>query len=140
MSNMPRIEFEIKGRPIPWKRMRKNGKRHFPAAGQTEAKSAIASLCKAEMRKSGVSIAEKGVPVCMSVLAVFKLPQKIPKGDDRRMGSRHTMKPDGDNLGKLIKDALNGVAYLDDAQVSDLSLRKVWSDHERTAVLLEFLP
>ena len=35
-------------------------------------------------------------------------------------------RPDGDNLVKTLKDALNGVAYLDDGQVTELH---VWKDY-----------
>lgn len=36
-------------------------------------------------------------------------------------------KPDADNVGKSVLDALNGCAWLDDSQVSDLRVRKVWA-------------
>ena len=35
-----------------------------------------------------------------------------------------TAKPDATNLAKLIEDALNGIAWVDDAQVTDLIVRK----------------
>ncbi|MGB6231196.1 MAG: RusA family crossover junction endodeoxyribonuclease, partial [Litorimonas sp.] len=71
---------------------------------------------------------------------VFKLPQRLHSRDPRRMGSPHAIKPDGDNLAKLVKDALNGLAYHDDAQVSTTIVEKQWSDHDRTVVTLEWLP
>jgi Holliday junction resolvase RusA-like endonuclease len=37
-------------------------------------------------------------------------------------------KPDWDNIGKIICDALNGVAYGDDAQITDPSMRKRYID------------
>ena len=36
-----------------------------------------------------------------------------------------TRKPDADNVAKSVLDALNGVAWLDDAQVTHLSVRKL---------------
>lgn len=39
-----------------------------------------------------------------------------------------TKKPDWDNIGKIICDALNGVAYGDDAQITDPSMRKRYID------------
>lgn len=39
---------------------------------------------------------------------------------------RPTGKPDGDNISKIIGDALNGVVWHDDAQVVDLRVRKFY--------------
>lgn len=39
-----------------------------------------------------------------------------------------TKKPDWDNIGKIICDALNGVAYKDDAQVTESQMRKQYID------------
>lgn len=39
----------------------------------------------------------------------------------------HTVKPDLDNLTKSVLDALNGVAWYDDAQIVDLQVRKGYS-------------
>ena len=36
------------------------------------------------------------------------------------------VKPDWDNVGKIICDALNGVAWNDDAQVTQATVRKVY--------------
>jgi Holliday junction resolvase RusA-like endonuclease len=41
---------------------------------------------------------------------------------------------DVDNMGKLILDALNGVAYVDDSQVHDLIVRKRYTSKERARV------
>ena len=40
---------------------------------------------------------------------------------------KHTVKPDCDNLVKAILDALNGVAWYDDAQIVDLQVKKEYS-------------
>lgn len=37
---------------------------------------------------------------------------------------RPTVKPDADNIGKIICDALNEIAYHDDKQVADMSVSK----------------
>ena len=43
-------------------------------------------------------------------------------------------KPDWDNIGKSVSDALNGIAYHDDSQVVDARVRKIYSNEPRTVV------
>lgn len=50
-----------------------------------------------------------------------------------------TKKPDADNVAKSVLDALNGLAYVDDKQVSDLAVHKRWSSHPRVEVKLKEL-
>jgi Holliday junction resolvase RusA-like endonuclease len=40
---------------------------------------------------------------------------------------RPAKKPDIDNIGKAILDAMNGTVYLDDVQVVELNLKKIYS-------------
>jgi Holliday junction resolvase RusA-like endonuclease len=49
------------------------------------------------------------------------LPKSRPK---KEAAERDTFKPDCDNVAKLILDALNGIAYHDDAQVTTLHVIK----------------
>lgn len=50
-------------------------------------------------------------------------------------------KPDADNYAKLILDALNGIMWLDDAQVVDLRVRKFYDDTPRCEVrIIEIEP
>lgn len=50
---------------------------------------------------------------------------------------RPTVKPDWDNIGKLIADALNGIAYDDDKCIVDAMVRKFYSTDPRTVVILQ---
>lgn len=43
-------------------------------------------------------------------------------------------KPDVDNIAKIILDALNGIAWMDDKQVCSLSVCKAWGDKETVLV------
>ncbi len=50
-----------------------------------------------------------------------------------------TLKPDTDNIAKVVCDALNGVAYHDDKQITSLTVDKVWADDgiERVEIEIE---
>lgn len=58
-----------------------------------------------------------------------------PKSDSKKERARKlagdapcTVKPDCDNIAKIILDALNGVAFADDNQVAHLSVSKYWRE------------
>ena len=48
-----------------------------------------------------------------------------------------TKKPDIDNLIKLVLDALNGVFYVDDAQVMRITASKQYDELARTEITIE---
>lgn len=45
-----------------------------------------------------------------------------------------TTKPDASNVLKAVEDAMNGIVYLDDKQISDLSVKKRYSSHPGVGV------
>lgn len=47
-----------------------------------------------------------------------------------------TIKPDADNFAKAVKDALNGIAWADDAQVVEVSVRKAYSNRPGVAATI----
>jgi Holliday junction resolvase RusA-like endonuclease len=49
----------------------------------------------------------------------------------------HTARPDGDNLAKAAKDALNGVVWRDDAQVVQLWASKLYGRAPRVVIEVE---
>lgn len=50
---------------------------------------------------------------------------------------RPTKKPDIDNIVKAILDGMNGIVYLDDKQVVDLHLTKVYSSKEGIDIMVK---
>ena len=51
---------------------------------------------------------------------------KLPKSTPKRVESDHfTVKPDCDNVLKAVSDALNGIAYMDDANVTRVMAEKL---------------
>lgn len=61
-------------------------------------------------------------PVRVEVLVFAPLPKTRPK---RVAREPYTVKPDADNVAKQVLDALNGLAYADDAAVTELVVRKM---------------
>ena len=72
-------------------------------------------------------------PVRVRIVCVFPRPRA------RKREHWHTVKPDVDNLVKLVLDSLNGIVYQDDKQVARLELIKVYGDTGITIVKVEAL-
>ena len=47
------------------------------------------------------------------------------------------MKPDCDNIAKAVLDALNGLAYKDDSQVTELTVRKLYAEEGSVGVRIK---
>ena len=52
---------------------------------------------------------------------------------------RPVTKPDTDNILKIVKDALNGVLWKDDAQVVSDKVEKFYSQELRLVISVEYL-
>ena len=66
-------------------------------------------------------------PVSVTIKAYHPIPRSAPKYKQQAMLSGELVpltKPDADNVLKLVLDALNGLAYLDDKQVTHLRYQK----------------
>jgi Holliday junction resolvase RusA-like endonuclease len=72
-----------------------------------------------------------GDPVAVYITAGFAIPKgaaryKIPAMLSGKI--EPTKKPDADNIAKAICDALNGIAYDDDSQITELHVRKIYAE------------
>jgi Holliday junction resolvase RusA-like endonuclease len=78
-------------------------------------------------------------PIEMEITAVYPIPASW---SERRKGSalsgaiRPTVKPDLDNIVKIVADALNGLAYTDDSRVVEVIVRKRYGSNPRCEVKL----
>lgn len=73
------------------------------------------------------------------IQAFFSIPKSTSKTKREKMLSgeiRPTKKPDWDNIGKVVCDALNKLAYGDDSGIVDGRVQKFYSDEPRVEVEL----
>lgn len=96
------------------------------------------NLIKAEYTiKNGHRRFEKDIPLMICIKAYYKIPKSASKKKTEQMLSGDVFpikKPDFDNVGKVIADALNGIAYYDDAQIVEAVVSKRYSDRPRVEV------
>lgn len=73
------------------------------------------------------------------IIAYYNIPPSTSKKRRTLMLEhklRPTKKPDWDNIGKIICDSLNDIAYHDDSQVVDAQVRKFYSENPRVEVTI----
>lgn len=131
---MPEIHFFVampkvvgKGRP------RFNGKtgRVYTPKATHDAECLISREAFEAFANDGLEVIPDGVPVRVSVNAWFCCPKSWPKARKLALESGDfepcLKTPDGDNVLKLVCDALNGVAFKDDKQVYRASVTKQYT-------------
>lgn len=112
------ISFVVPGEPIaqPRQRHTRTGRNYIPAKHPIHAwKMAVAAKCPAKFPIDG--------EIRLRVSFYLKRP-KAMKADQYRPC---TKKPDLDNLQKAVCDALNGIAWNDDSQVTEIIAQKKYS-------------
>jgi Holliday junction resolvase RusA-like endonuclease len=81
-------------------------------------------------------------PIHLDVIFVLPMPKTMSKWKVEAVEAGcffHTKKPDRDNLLKLLKDALNGLMWIDDSQVCSGTEQKVYGHVPRTWVRMRKL-
>lgn len=117
------VEFDVplvrgKGRV---RFVRQTGRTYTPDA----TAEAMERIRMAYAERASGAMAPKGVPVLVEIDTWRPLPKSRPK---KVRHEPDVFKPDVDNICKLVLDALNGTAWADDTQVTDIEAHK----HERS--------
>lgn len=136
---MDRVQLTIPLRPRGKERPRwsKKTKRMYTPASITNYEDFIKLVYR---QNYGTQMFPKNVPLDIRIRAYCP----IPKSDTLTARAkkltgviRPTVKPDWDNIGKIVADALNKIAYHDDAQIVDSQTRKFYSDNPRVEILIQ---
>ena len=133
------IEFTVPGEPAG------KGRPKFTRSGHTYTPKETVNyetMVKLAYRQKypGVKPVEKDVPLLATIVAYYKIPASVSNKKRQAMLEgkiRPTKTPDWDNIGKIVCDALNGIAYYDDCQIVDSSVKKFYSDTPRVEVEME---
>ena len=87
-------------------------------------------LIKASYIASSKVFFERNIPIEINILAYFFHKSSVEFA---------TKKPDADNIIKIVLDALNKVAFYDDAQVSKICFEKRYSKMPRLEITIQNL-
>ncbi|MBO29648.1 MAG: hypothetical protein CML61_12990 [Rhodobacteraceae bacterium] len=127
------ITFEIPGTPYAKKRHRstRQGRTYNPADNVSFERT-VAQIALQHFPEPLEG------PVRLTFTAIFAPAQSWSKKKTAAHLHRpHTQKPDLDNIEKALKDGLNRVAFVDDAQVAEVHKKKMWGPRPRTIVMIE---
>ena len=121
------MRFTVPG--IPFAKQRHRHRVVVPASGDPPFASPYTpnetvqyeNLIKLAARDAGVTMIEG--PVELIIYAFWPMKGKSLVKSERPMIRKDT-KPDIDNVAKIVMDALEGIAYANDGQVSDLIAHK----------------
>lgn len=137
---MATFSFTVEGRPKGKGRPRQSpfGGRPFTPKATVEAERAVAKVAMIERRAAPLMTGT----VDLTIVAVFRVPPSWKRAD--RVAAlagqmEYTGKPDRDNIAKLVMDALNGVLWIDDAQVNRGPIVRRYGEPERTEITVREL-
>ncbi len=137
---MKRIRFIISGKPKGKARPRFNKK---GAAYTPDDTVKYQNLVGIMFRSVGGKEIEQKIPVRVHITAIYQIPKDTSKAMRELMQEAKlfpVVKPDIDNVTKIILDGLNGIAWHDDSQVVSVLAEKEYGDEPCVIVTVEALP
>lgn len=137
---MKSIRFSIPGQPMGKQRPRVVHNGSFSQAFTPKETVSYENLVRVMYREAarGKRFTDEDM-LDVRVIAYYSIPKSTSK-KKREMMLEHKIrpgkKPDWDNIGKIICDSLNTVAYRDDSSIVDAQVRKFYSENPRVDVTI----
>lgn len=130
--------FEIPEKAIGKQRPRYSSKTHRMYT-PTATRSFEEKVKWSFTQKYNVTTELSEKPFKAKITAVFEPPKSLSNKKKEELIDKidYTKKPDADNIAKAILDSLNGLAYKDDSQVSELLVQKDYGTENKIIVELE---
>ena len=140
-DEMKNIRFTVKGNPFG-KQRPKFARQGVYVHAYTPSKtlSREREIAAVYMEEAKGRRFNKGQALDIRIIAYYPIPKSTSKKKQKDMLEhriRPTVKPDLDNVAKLVYDALNGVAWHDDNAIVDTQVRKFYSDDPRVEIFIK---
>lgn len=132
------LEFTVPGKPFGKQRPRFSRQGHAYTPDKTVTYENLVKTCFQIFYPEHVP-SEEGIR--MDIRSVYPIPESWSKKKKLMALSHqiHPSKPDWDNCGKIVSDALNHVAYHDDSQVYECHVLKEYGEKPGLIVRLEIM-
>lgn len=134
-----KYKFEIKEKAIGKQRPRYSSKTHRMYT-PTKTSTFEEKVKWAFKSKYNIETELSTKPFKAKIIAVFEPAKSLSKKKKEELiktKAGYTKKSDIDNISKIILDALNGLAYKDDAQVVKLEAQKIYGENNIIYIELE---
>lgn len=131
------IRIVVPGQPVPKERPRATRNGHIYTPKKTkDYEQLVKQLYKIKYKNA---IFEKDIPLLMEITAYFGIPKSDSKEKKEKKNNGEilpTIKADADNICKIIMDSMNGLAYEDDKQITDVKVKKRYSVNPRVEITI----
>lgn len=131
--------FTVEGAPVPKARARVAYKGGVTVSYTPEATRAAQDAISWQAKAAWGQREPLQGPVQLVVVCYLSIPPSWSAERIRQAEQGEILpirRPDWDNLGKLVSDALNGIAWKDDSQVVQATVGKWYSSRPRTVVIV----
>lgn len=137
---MTTITFRVDCPPMGKERPRFAGGHSYTPKRTKEYEEKIKRAFQKAVEESGITFFPTDQRVRIECVALFGIPQSAKRKrmpDKILVGVPCVKVPDIDNILKIVQDALNKIAYLDDRQIWEGTAKKIYSDLPGLEITLE---
>lgn len=139
-EEMKVIRFSVPGQPYGKQRPKFARVGNYVKTYTPDETVSYENLVKMMFREAAKGkMFSEGSMLDVRIIAYYEIPKSTSRKKRRAMLEhkiRPAKKPDWDNIGKIICDSLNKVAYHDDSAVVDAQVRKFYSEQPRVDVTI----
>lgn len=125
-------QYQLNGEPVPSQRARHSKTSHHVYNPQRALQYILSSQLMEQ--HAGLPLFEG--PLEVLITWYMKMPKMGEKKRLSTIGTYHYIKPDVDNLERLLLNACNGVLFKDDCQVSRIVKEKIYSTEPKTVFII----
>lgn len=142
-EEMRSIKFSIPGQPYGKQRPKFARVGNYVKTYTPDETVSYENLVKLMFREAAKGkMFRDGEMLDVRIIAYCEIPKSTSKKKKKLMLEhkiRPAKKPDWDNIGKIVCDSLNKVAYHDDSAVVDAQVRKFYSEQPRVDVTIRVI-
>ena len=138
ISFFSEVSFTVPGKPFGKQRPRVVNRRGFAQAYTPKETVNYENLVKISYNVTNGNTKLEGA-IEANITAYFPINKSVSKKKRAILSNEDTpalVKPDADNIAKIILDPINNIAYNDDSQIYKLHVEKYYSENPRVEVKL----
>lgn len=135
-KNVDTVKFIIPGAPFGKQRPKFANKSAYTPKETVNYENLVKLVYQQESKGY---IFPADVMLSVKIVAYYPIPKSTSKRNRELMMQdklRPTKKPDWDNIGNVVCDSLNKIAYYDDKNIVDAAVRKFYSENPRVEVAI----